>query len=78
MIWQLQEAKNNFSPVVNRALHEGPQVVTRHGQEVVVILSIDKYKELTKSQPSLLELLLNPPLAGSGIEITRDREDFGR
>jgi prevent-host-death family protein len=37
--WQLQEAKNRFSEVVDEALHKGPQTVTRHGQEVVVIIS---------------------------------------
>ena len=35
-IWQLQEAKNRFSEVVNKALEEGPQTVTRHGEEIVV------------------------------------------
>lgn len=78
MIWQLQEAKSKFSQVVNRALQEGPQIVTRHGEEVVVVLAVDEYRKLTGSRPTLLELLLNSPLADSGIELTRDREDFGR
>ena len=37
--WQLQEAKNRFSEVVDEALARGPQTVTRHGEEVVVIIS---------------------------------------
>ncbi|OGO19618.1 MAG: hypothetical protein A2Z14_19590 [Chloroflexi bacterium RBG_16_48_8] len=37
-LWQLQEAKNNFSEVVNKALSDGPQIITRRGKKVVVIL----------------------------------------
>ncbi len=33
--WQLQEAKNKFSQVVDCACNEGPQIVTRHGKETL-------------------------------------------
>ena len=78
MNWQLQEAKSKFSQVVNRALKEGPQIVTKHGQEVVVVLSIEEYRKLAEHRPTLLELLSNSPFAGSELEITRDKEDVGR
>jgi prevent-host-death family protein len=78
MIWQLQEAKSKFSQIVNRALREGPQIVTRHGQEVVVVLSVEEYRKMIESRPTLLDLLLNSPLAGSELEIVRDQEDNGR
>lgn len=42
--WQLQDAKNRFSEVVNRALEEGPQTVTRHGKEVVVVVSKEEFE----------------------------------
>jgi len=54
-VWQLQVAKNRFSEVVKKALAEGPQTVTRHGEEIVVILSKADYNRLRKSQSSLLE-----------------------
>jgi prevent-host-death family protein len=38
-VWQLQEAKNRFSQVVERALKQGPQIITRHGIEAVIVLS---------------------------------------
>ena len=44
MEWQLQQAKQRFSEVVRRALKEGPQVVTRHGREVVVVVSAAEFK----------------------------------
>jgi len=78
MNWQLQEAKSKFSQVVNQALEEGPQVVTRHGKEVVVILSVEDYQKMVGPKPSLLQILLNSPLPDSGLEIERDKEDFGR
>lgn len=40
-IWQVQEAKNHFSEVIDRALTEGPQVVTRHGKVVVRVVAAD-------------------------------------
>ena len=40
-IWQVQEAKNRFSEVIERALREGPQVVTRHGKPVVQVVAVD-------------------------------------
>ncbi len=39
MNWQVQEAKQRFSELVRRTLEEGPQVVTRHGEEVVVVVA---------------------------------------
>ena len=45
-VWQLQEAKNKFSRVVQQAVDSGPQVITRRGTEVVIILSMDEYRQL--------------------------------
>lgn len=78
MTWQLHDAKALFSQVVNRALREEPQFVTRYGEDVVVVLSTDEYRRLVGSKPNLLDLLMDSPLAGSGLEIGRDRNDFGQ
>jgi len=78
MNWQLQEAKSKFSYVVNQALQKGPQIITRHGKEVVVIMSMDEYRKITKPHPFLIDLLLDSPLVNSDIDIDRDKNDFGR
>jgi antitoxin Phd len=78
MIWQLQEAKSRFSHVVNLAMQDGPQIVTRHGEEVAVVLSMADYRQMTKPKVDLLDILLASPLLGSGLEIERDKEDWGR
>lgn len=44
MNWQLQEAKQRFSELVRRTLEEGPQVITRHGAEVVVVVPAHDYR----------------------------------
>jgi antitoxin Phd len=48
-VWQVQEAKNRFSEVIELAMTEGPQVVTRHGRAVVRIVSVSD--EGADSQP---------------------------
>lgn len=71
--WQLQEAKNRFSELVNKVLKEGPQVVTRRGEEVVVIVSNEEYQKLLKSQSSLLEFFRQSPLVGVELDLERDQ-----
>ena len=62
--WQLQEAKNAFSEVVNRALTEGAQTITRHGKDAVVVLSQEEFRKLAppkKTKRTLLEVLRSWP-----------------
>ena len=56
-VWQLQEAKNRFSEVVEEAIQHGPQTVTRHGREAVVIVSYDDYIKLKPEPTNLLKAL---------------------
>jgi prevent-host-death family protein len=65
MTWQLQEAKAKFSQLVQKALDEGPQTVTRHGKEVAVLLSADDYKKLQR--PGVLETLMSGPEGDFGL-----------
>jgi antitoxin Phd len=59
-IWQLQEAKQKLSTVVDRALSEGPQTITRHGVETAVVVSVAEYRRLQQAKPrSLRQVLLD-------------------
>jgi antitoxin Phd len=50
--WQLQEAKNKFSKVVDEAITAGPQIITRHGSSVAVVISYSEYLKLkSKKEP---------------------------
>ncbi len=72
--WQLQEAKSRFSEVVELTLSEGPQLVTRRGQEVVVVLSALDYRRMS-GVPGLLKTLLGAP-RGESLEIERIPEQI--
>ena len=72
-IWQLQDAKSRFSELVERALADGVQIVTRHGRKTVVVLPFEEYQRLAKPSDSLAQFLLSSPLLGSGLTIERDK-----
>jgi prevent-host-death family protein len=65
MRWQLQEAKQRFSELIRNTLEEGPQIVTRHGEEVVVVVAADEYRSLHADRPDFGEFLLAAPDFGS-------------
>jgi len=72
--WQLQDAKNRFSEVVEKARTVGPQLVTRRGVEAVVILSHEEYARLAAPRRSLLDLMRTSPMKGVKLN-TRRLED---
>lgn len=74
--WQLYEAKNRLSEVVSAA-RGGAQVITVHGRETAVVMSIDEYRRLTKPRISLVEFLRQSPLAEVDLDLSRD-SDIGR
>ena len=76
-VWQLQEAKNHFSEVVDNALHSGPQTVTRHGKEAVVVISADTYRKLTHPRTRLSKFFQDSPLRGVSLDLERSK-DTGR
>lgn len=75
--WKLEDAKNQFSRLVQAARRQ-PQIVTRHGREEVVVLSMEKYRRLSAEQRSLVDFLRQSPLAdalASGdLELRRSRD----
>jgi prevent-host-death family protein len=66
--WQLQEAKAMFSKVLRRAKSE-PQIITVHGEENAVILSMDTYKKLTAPKESLVTFMEQSPWASVKLEL---------
>ena len=70
--WQLQEAKNKLSELIDRAVSEGPQIITRHGIEVAVVMPFAQYKQLTAPQQRLGEFFLASPLRNSDLMLERN------
>ena len=84
MGWQVQEAKQRFSEVLRAVRRDGPQTITRHGEEVAVIVDAAEYRRLTAPRSNLVERLLGPPYFDDGVvsvvaDVEADRKrDFPR
>jgi prevent-host-death family protein len=84
-VWQVQEAKNRFSEVIEKALSEGPQVVTRHGRPVVKVVAFDEAEgdAVVAKDDGFTEFLMSIPKAGpEGLKLPagtrwRNRVDLG-
>ena len=79
--WQIQEAKNKFSRVVEKAVNDGPQIITKRGVEVAIVLSLADYQEMMASRGKLSTFFRDSPLVGIELDLTRDkgnaRQDLG-
>ncbi len=76
MVWQLQEAKQRFSELVRRAEKDGPQVVTRHGEEVVVVVPAEEWRRMSgggEKKMDFKEFLMSAPDL-SVLDLERPRE----
>jgi prevent-host-death family protein len=82
--WQIQEAKQRFSEVIRAVTQEGPQIITRHGEEVAVIIDMAEYHRLARPAANLTEVLLGAPkLDDDDVDVLAEIEaerkaDFGR
>lgn len=70
MIWNLAEAKNRFSELVNLALTKGPQRVTRR-KDAVVVIAAAEYERLTGKLPAFKDYLTQGE-SFDGLELGRD------
>ena len=75
--WQLQDAKNRFSELVRKAREEGPQVITLHGRDAVVVVSANEYGKLSRPRGSLVDFFRKSPLVGVELDLVRSL-DTGR
>jgi prevent-host-death family protein len=71
--WQIQEAKNKLSEVLKDAVTEGPQIITRHGEQVAVVLSYEDYARLVKPDMDLVTFFRSSPLVGVELDLERDQ-----
>jgi PHD/YefM family antitoxin component YafN of YafNO toxin-antitoxin module len=69
--WNLSEAKNKLSEVVNNALLFGPQVIHRR-HDTVIMLSKQEYERLKGETQSFKEVLCSPPHPICELDTIRD------
>jgi len=72
--WQLQDAKNKFSRLVDKAQHQGPQLVTKHGKDAVIVLAVEEYKKLIKPSQNLVNFFRISPLAKEELIFERNKD----
>ncbi|MGZ4334602.1 MAG: type II toxin-antitoxin system Phd/YefM family antitoxin [Gaiellaceae bacterium] len=70
--WQLQDAKQQFSRLVERARTDGPQLVTRNGKEVAVVLDVNEYRRITSHGGDFKRFLFEGPRFE--LEVERSKE----
>lgn len=76
-VWPLHDAKARFGELFRRARVDGPQRVTRQGKDAVVVLSAERYADLTarRRQPdNFADFLQASPLRGVRLDLRRDRD----
>ena len=57
--WPVQDAKARFSELLEACVREGPQIVTRRGEETAVLVPIAEWRRLCNAaRPSMKTLLL--------------------
>ena len=72
--WQLQEAKNRLSQVVDSALHDGPQTITLRGKPAAVVVSFDEYRKLTLPRTGLSQFFRQSPLYDVELDLSRSAD----
>src|SRR4029450_13791020 len=77
MHWQVQEAKQPFSEVLRAAEAGEPQIVTKHGEAVAVVIDIAEYRRLRGESMSFMDYLRVDAVADADIEVDR-RVDLPR
>jgi len=57
--------------MIERALTDGPQIITRNGRKTVIVVAADEWARRSRRQGNLVEFFASSPLRGSGLRIER-------
>ena len=69
--WTVAEAKAKFSEIIERAMSDGPQTITRNGRTAAVVVGAEEWQRKTKRVGNLAEFFAASPLRGSGLKLRR-------
>lgn len=73
MSWPVQDAKQRFSELIRTAEKDGAQIVTRHGEEIAVVIGIAEYRRLKGETTEFKHYLQSGP-AFDDLDISRSAE----
>ncbi|HEX5406382.1 MAG TPA: type II toxin-antitoxin system Phd/YefM family antitoxin [Pseudonocardiaceae bacterium] len=69
--WSVADAKAHLSELLDQAIHDGPQAITRRGEQIAVVVSIEEWQRQANRSGSLAEFFAESPLRDSELEISR-------
>ena len=69
--WTVAEAKAKFSEIIERAISEGPQTITKRGRTAAVVVAAEEWERKTKRAGNLAEFFAGSPLRGSNLKVHR-------
>jgi prevent-host-death family protein len=69
--WTVAEAKAKFSEIIERALVEGPQTITKRGRTAAIVVGAEEWERKTKRAGNLAEFFAASPLRESGLTVRR-------
>jgi len=72
--WTMADAKARFSEVIDRALADGPQTITRNGKRAVIVVASEEWERKTKRRGNLAEFFAASPLRASGMTVERAKD----
>jgi len=73
-VWTVAEAKAKFSEIIERAMSEGPQTITRKGRTAAVVVGAEEWQRKTSRVGNLAEFFAASPLRGSNLKIRRSKQ----
>lgn len=76
MTWQLQDAKNKLSEVVDTSITKGPQIISRRGRNTAVVISFEDYQRYITPKKGLKKTLMSTGF--DQLDITRNKSVSGR
>lgn len=72
--WSVAEAKGRLSELLHEVDQSGPQIITRRGEQIAVVVSLDEWRRKTTRTDSLAEFFAQSPLRRSRLDIVRDAD----
>jgi prevent-host-death family protein len=69
--WTVAEAKAKFSEIIERAVSEGPQTITKRGRTAAVVVAAEEWERKTRRAGNLAEFFASSPLRGSNLRVRR-------
>jgi prevent-host-death family protein len=71
--WTVAQAKAKFSEVLDRAMADGPQTITRRGRTAAIVVNADEWNRKTKRVGTLADFFAASPLRNSGLKLKRPK-----